>query len=281
MAGTSEVGYSGTYSDVTDLGIVATAVKILPNNFKEATVMAVDVDIGTNWISTIADAEPNTRVLSGPREFSWRSLDLRSVPEVQRLAQQCTDSDRPSDGPAICQPGKAHFDDGVVAILVGSGPTQLSQSEHTYLVRWNIVSYPTRYFADAVPMVAIWACGFLLWRADRSKRFVELVDSLDVVAVTIDPNDDRVRFRNQRARQLGIEEGAVFRDYVYDTDHNIYDESNRAAGRKERSYSIRLWSGQSCMALIRSTAVPFDTPDVNARANDRFALISILTPSDN
>ncbi len=108
-----------------------------------------------------------------------------------------------------------------------------------------------------------------------------LIDQLSISAAVIDPNNDRVRYRNVRAQELGIEVNREFRDYVLEEDRPRYDASNRAAGGGERAYGVRLRLNNGVQqVIVRSRAVSGRISSLEARENDRFGLFAVLGSED-
>ena len=292
--------YTGTYADVAGLGVVATGMTqtALPG-FGEA-VIAIDVALGIDWIENIIVERPKLLPLDlaadGKSSPSWEwvaaQAAARGAEDLARLARRCSGLQREFDTVAACSPDDESEGALLAATLIGVS------SEGPPVTRWLIAwMSPLRTsfeIAQYLPAVLLAFAALVYALRDRQYRALgaesasqrrqwgQLVDSLGTALIVIDPNTDRVRFRNAPAQQLGIELNQIFRELVEDEDRRLYDQSNLASGTAERAYAVRLQSTASAprWAIVRSTALATPLSVLGARESDRLGLMSLLNAAE-
>jgi hypothetical protein len=304
-------GYSGAYLDVTDLGIVATGVVILVDAPDAGSVaLAADVEINTtDWASKMKVPGTYMRVLDikSTQPF-WASVfdGLQDLPDAQDLRGKCKDSTH--EPVAICSPSENPENAIVVAAMLGNSDPQNPDGPRRWIVRlvpglsppFGFLPHPV---ADYIPAFVLFSAGLICWHFDRrrqksqrhatrsrehSEMLTTLYGSVNIAVVTIDPNNDQIRFTSPRAEVFGFKTDTKFRDYVHEDDRQIYDQAHHP-GIPERAYGVRLRlyvqkkertgdrpQKPDQWAIVRSTPVPAPVSHINARESDRFALVELL-----
>jgi hypothetical protein len=292
--------YTGTYIDVAELGVVATGLtRVTLPGFGDM-VLAIDVTLGTDWVQKLA-VEP-LRLLHldvpahGKTTASWAwvvsQASLRGVDDLARLAKQCSGPQREFDTVAACTPDDDPEGGLLAATLIGVSNTGPPMAR--WLIAWMPPLKTSSELAQYLPAILLGIAALLYaWRerqhralrvdsAVQTRQWGQLVDSLGTAMIIIDPNTDRVRFRNTAAEQLGIEVNQVFREHVHGDDQRVYDEFNLAAGKPERGYTVRLKAGDAAgpWAIVRSTAIAAPVPTLDARESDRLGVMALLTATE-
>jgi hypothetical protein len=212
--------------------------------------------------------------------------------ELARLAKQCSGPQREFETVAACTPNDDPEGGLLAATLIGISSVGPPQSR--WLIAWMPALETSYELAQYLPSLLLVLAGLMYaWRerqhrtlraelAMQAPQMSRLVDSIGAALIVIDPNTDRVRFRNRPAQQLGIQAGQVFREQVHAEDQREYDEFNLAAGQSERAYAVRLrTSTDACQwAVIRSTAVAAPLPMLSARESDRLGMMTLLNPTE-
>jgi PAS domain-containing protein len=292
--------YTGTYIDVADLGVVATGLTRMALPGFGDTVLAIDVALGTAWVDKLA-VEP-LRLLpldlpaDGKSAASWAWVVTQAAQhgadDLARLARQCAGLQRAFDTVAACTPNDDPQGGLLAATLIGINSTGPPVAR--WLIAWMPPLQTSFELAQYLPAVLLVIAGLIYARREQQHRalrsgaatqmrqWTQLVDSMGAALIVIDPNTDRVRFRNAPGQHLGIEVDQVFREHVYADDQRVYDDFNLAAGKSERAYAVRMKSRiDACQwAIIRSTAVAAPLPTLGARESDRLGVMTLLTATE-
>lgn len=294
--------YTGTYVDVTDLGIVATGTKLIHRPEIGDVIIAIDMAISSDWVTHIPHAVSHVLVMTDPESASWKSIAQfaldRGEKDLSSIAQRCAGADRYFDTVATCSPTDDPTDGVVSAVMIG-GSSGSSSAGHQWLIAW-IPKTDTAIFvlADVGPIAALALVGFVLIVHDRKQRaalretkrneafnaeklsaWISLIDQLSLPIVSIDASTDRVRYANAAATSAGIHINGIFRDAVYELDRDAYSRFNVAGGEAERSYVVRLQSGSRSpvWGVIRSTSATRPLSGINLQMNDRLGVVSLLS----
>jgi PAS domain-containing protein len=291
--------YTGTYFDVSGLGVVATGMTQVTLPGVGEVVVAIDVALGTDWIEKI-EAGPQLLPLdvpadgNAPASWAWvaSQASSRDADDLAKLARRCTGQQRAFDTVAACTPIDEAEDGFLAAMLLGVSGRDRPVAR--WLIAWMPPPQASFELAHYLPamLLALAAIAYALrdrqYRAlstnsaSQTRQWTQLVDSIGTAMIVIDPNTDRVRFHNAPARQLGIEPSQVFRELVHAEDRRAYDEFNLAAGGAERAYAVRLQlqANASQWAIVRSTTLAGPLPILGARESDRLGVMSLLSANE-
>jgi hypothetical protein len=294
-----QVYYSGLYLDLGGQGVVATV--IVP--FAESGVLGADVAFDVDWKAFARQIErPMVAevVRLGPLpEGRWRpwtdvegalvSAGAKSplAPAVASLAQ------RERREGLFVAPGSVQE-----AVVEGQGAVAALQMAAD---TWLVVLFPRTGAASPALSLGLLSVLFLLLiagfefhrrRAEQAQDKAErelaekqnLLNTMQVPLVVVDPNSDSVVFGNEAARRLGIDAGVRFADLVPDDERarRHYEHMQMAGPDARRAYGLPLrLQGETRYAVVRSVAVTAPIEALHADERHRLGVLFLLEPESD
>jgi hypothetical protein len=291
----SSDAYSGFYLDLGGRGLVSTIT--VPETAADGThrVIALDLAFDIDWGRLAASLEPpiiGEAVETPAASPAWSAL-------LTALNAQA--------------PGK--FDDAMsqvpdVAQHLGSDPEPMRHivlrtgalaafhvADRTWLVAWFPNApppFPVAAMALLGGMLALLLSGFEInrRRADRERRAAEralsekqnLLNTMQVPLVVVDPNSDAIVSANHAADAIGFSAGRRFADLVWpDTRARAYYERMQVATPEpRRAYGIPVavtgpsGTTECRYAIVRSVAVTAPIEALNADERHRLGILIIV-----
>jgi hypothetical protein len=306
-----QVYYSGLYLDLGGQGVVATiTVPFTDPASGLAGVLGTDVAFDMDWPAFARQLErPMVAevVRLGPLpEDRWRpwsdveaALARDAQPALVRAVAALARRERREGlfvAPWYVQEGVV---EGQGASAASAAVVALQAAADT----WLIVLFPrTPASFPAVPLVMLGVLAVLLIggfelhrrRAEQAQDKAErelaekqnLLSTMQVPLLVVDPNSDAVVFGNEAARRLGIEAGVRIADLVPDDERarRHYEHMQVAGPDARRAYGLPLRvkaeSGESetRYAVIRSVAVTAPIEALHADERHRLGVLFILEP---
>ncbi len=300
--------YSGLYLDLGGQGLVATItvpLRDIAGNaaLGERGLVGADLTFDIDWEAFARGIEPpmTAGVVHLPaapsRDRPWADLHsampkarpaaLRNA--VAGLAAQPAGGTAPESTPYLLH-----------GVVEGQGAVAAFQVSAT---TWLVVLFPkTRsplpllpVLLSAVMLVALLA-GFELnrRRAERAQEKAEnalaekqnLLNTMQVPLMVVDPNTDEVVFGNQAAENLGVRPGTRFGDRVSPDPRARahYERMQVAKPEPRRAYGVPVrvrgedGSEQERYAIVRSVAVTAPIEALKADERHRLGVLFILEP---
>jgi hypothetical protein len=300
-----QVYYSGLYLDLGGQGVVATiTVPFVDPASGLAGVLGTDIAFDMDWPTFARQLErPMVAevVRLGPLpEDHWRpwsdietALPRDAKPALVRAVAALARRERREGlfvAPWYVQEGVVEGQ-GAVAALQAAADT------------WLVVLFPrTPANFPALPLVMLGLLavlligGFELYRRraeqaqDKAERELaekqNLLSTMQVPLLVVDPNSDAVVFGNEAARRLGIEAGVRIADLVPDDERarRHYEHMQVAGPDARRAYGLPLRvkgeSGEleTRYAVIRSVAVTAPIGALHADERHRLGVLFLLEP---
>ena len=297
--------YSGLYLDLGGQGVVATLLAPVrdPATGYQAVVCA-DLAFAVDWQDFAAHIEPpmvaEVVELGGPAREPWRpwaamaahgrpggSKELRAA--VAALAGAEARSGR-ATSPFYLYHGTVEGRGAVAALQVAAT---------TWLVTLFPAARSSLALLPAVPLallVALLLAGFeasrrrterAQWKAERELQEKQnLLNTMQVPLMVVDPNTDEVVYGNQAAASLGIVAGARARDLVADDPRaqEHYARMQVADQGTRRAYGVPLrlrgeaGEPETRYAIVRSVAVTAPIEALHADQRHRLGVLFLLEP---
>jgi PAS domain-containing protein len=300
-----QVYYSGLYLDLGGQGVVATiTVPFLDTASGLAGVLGTDIAFDVDWPAFARQLErPMVAevVRLGPLpEDRWRpwsdietALPRDAQPALVRAVAALARRERREGlfvAPWYVQEGVVESQGAVVALQAAADT-------------WLVVLFPrTPANFPAVPLVMLGILavlligGFELYRRraeqaqDKAERELaekqNLLSTMQVPLLVVDPNSDAVVFGNEAARRLGIEAGVRIADLVPDDERarRHYEHMQVAGPDARRAYGLPLrvkgetGEPETRYAVIRSVAVTAPIEALHADERHRLGVLFLLEP---
>lgn len=299
--------YSGLYLDLGGQGLVATITVPLRDaearaGAGERGLVGADLTFDIDWEAFARGIEPPmtagvVHLAAAPApDHPWADL-LGAMPKrpatlrnaVSGLAAQPVGASRAESTPYLLH-----------GVVDGQGAVSAFQVSAT---TWLVVLFPkTRsplpllpVLLSAVMLVALLA-GFELnrRRAERAQEKAEgalaekqnLLNTMQVPLMVVDPNTDEVVFGNQAAENLGVRPGTRFGDRVSPDPRARahYERMQVAKPEPRRAYGVPVrvrgedGSEQERYAIVRSVAVTAPIEALKADERHRLGVLFILEP---
>ncbi|HET9622606.1 MAG TPA: hypothetical protein VFP84_14640, partial [Kofleriaceae bacterium] len=284
--------YSGFYLDVGGRGLVSTILVPFATAAGQHGVLALDLAFEIDWRALARGVAPpviGAAVdVGGPETASWAAFEAALTPEAPAalraaLAQLATRAPTSDDAPlrhAIVDPL------GAVAAFEVSDRTWLLM-----LFPRTSPAFPVTPVALLAGLLALLFAGFERNRrradAERGKAeraFAEkqnLLDTMQVPLVVVDPNTDVIVSSNRAAEAIGVRAGSRFAELVWPEAQARahYQRMQEARPAPRRAYglpvAIRDDDGHTVKryAVVRSVAV---TARIEALAADERHRLGVL-----
>jgi hypothetical protein len=297
--------YSGLYLDLGGQGVVATLLAPVrdPATGYQGVVCA-DLAFAVDWADFAAHIEPpmvaEVVQLGGPAREPWRpwaamaahgrpggSRELRSA--VAALAAGEARTGR-ATSPFYLYHGTVEGRGAVAALQVAA-------------TTWLVTLFPAARSSFALLpavslglLVALLLAGFeasrrqterAQWKAERELQEKQnLLNTMQVPLMVVDPNTDEVVYGNQAAASLGITAGTNARDLVADAPRarEHYARMQVADPGSRRAYGVPLrlrgesGAPETRYAIVRSVTVTAPIEALHADQRHRLGVLFLLEP---
>jgi hypothetical protein len=300
--------YSGLYLDLGGQGVVATVTAPVRETGPAGTIfqgiLAADLLFGIDWRDFAAQIEPPLVAaavhLGPPAERSWRpwtaiERELHAGGEARLRAAAARLAARESSEGHFVSPFYL-----VHGVVEGQGAVAALQVAAN---TWLVILFPeSRAGFAPLPIVLLCSLFALLLagfetarrRTARAQRKAQrewqekqnLLNTMQVPLMVVDPNSDEVVFGNEAAAALGIESGGRAGDLVAPEPRARahYDRMQVAGPGERRAYGVpvrvRGERGQveTRHAIVRSVAVAAPIEALRADERHRLAILFLLEP---
>ncbi len=296
--------YSGFYLDLGGRGLVSTILQpiVLTNGLH--AVLALDLAFDVDWRALAASVDPPVVgaavQLAGAGTASWSALDAALGSDADRALRQ-----------AVTSLAIRERDTGVTgeATPVRHGLVESAGAVTAFQVSdttWLLMLFPRT--APAFPLtpvvllsgvLALLLAGFEFHRrraegervnAERALAEKQnLLNTMQVPLVVVDPNTDVIVSSNRAAESIGIRAGSRFADLVWaDADaRDHYEKMQVATPEPRRAYgmpvAVRDDQGRVTQryAVVRSVAVTAPIAALNADERHRLGILFLLEPESD
>jgi hypothetical protein len=294
--------YSGFYLDLGGRGLVSTVMQpVAATSGAPGGILAADLSFAVDWpafAATVASPVESVAVLVRDRSRPFWAVVAREMPAgapsdlrsaVATLAAGDTSPPASDDRPPLQH-----------AIVRNAGAVAAFQmSDDT----WLVMRFPQR--APVFPVTAVVLLGGVLAmllagfeinrrRADRERLRSEralaekqnLLNTMQVPLVVVDPNSDAIVSANRAAEAIGIRSGGRFADIVWPDERARahYARMQAATAEPRRAYgvpvAVRDEHGQPAprYAVVRSVAVTAPIDALAADERHRLGVLFLLEP---
>jgi hypothetical protein len=287
--------YSGFYLDLGGRGLVST-VMVPMDAAGRRGVLALDLAFDIDWSAFARSVEGPVAgaAVAGvtAESASWSAFDaaltadapvpLRDAVEVLARTDRATDPSTP------VRQGQAEGLGAVVAFQVADSTWLLM------LFPLAAPAFPVVPLVLLVGLLALLLTGFEVnrRRADTERRNAEraftekqnLLDTMQVPLVVVDPNTDVIVSSNRSAESIGLRSGSRFADFV-STDPRArahYEKMQVATPEPRRAYGVpvRVPPGHDARvvrhAVVRSVAVTAPIAALDADERHRLGIVFLL-----
>ncbi len=295
--------YSGFYLDLGGRGLVATITAPIVIGATHA-IAAIDLAFEINWqhLAAMIEAPVVGAALDVPAASgaSWVSLDTAlpagAPADLRRAVDALADVERQSGSREDPSPLRH----GIVP--TGGAVAAFQVSDRTWLLMFFPPSTP------AFPLVPVVSLAFVLAlllagfevnrrRADSERRKAELalaekqnlLNTMQVPLVVVDPNSDAIVSANRAAEAIGVRAGARFGDVVWPDERSRahYQRMQVASPEPRRAYGLPVAvpndRGEIVQryAVIRSVAVTAPIEALDADERHRLGVLFVLDEGDD
>jgi len=297
----SSVRYSGFYVDLGGRGVVSTVTMPIDGP-GEAGVLALDLAHTVDWdhfASRIAAPLAATIVHAAADTPATWSAFRHALPGAAPSALRSA-----LDGIVTSQPPPAGdmspITHAVVADVGAVAAFHVSESAWLLAFFPSVTpSFPGGAIALLGAVLAVLLTGFEVNRrkaereADRAARALgekqNLLNTMQVPLIVVDPNTDEVVSANQVAESIGIQRGARFAERIsadprarahYERTQIATSEARRAYGVPIRVDTIAGGSSEQ-FAIVRSVAVTAPIEALAADERHRLAILFLIDPQSD
>jgi hypothetical protein len=307
----SQTFYSGLYLDLGGQGLVATITTPLRDanpgqNPGERGLIGADLSFDIDWEELARHIDPPMIAgvvhLAEPpaRSHPWTDLESafsagqpallhRAVTSLAGLSQRAGEETAAESVPNVLH-GVVEGQGAVAAFQVAAST-------------WLVVLFPTaRSHLPLIPaLLSVVMLVALLWgfelnrrRAERAQGKAELafrekqnlLSTMQVPLVVVDPNTDEVVFGNQAAQNLGVHAGSRIGDRVAADPRARahYERMQVASPQPRRAYGVPLrvrgedGREEERYAIIRSVAVTAPIEALHADERHRLGILFLVEP---
>jgi hypothetical protein len=295
--------YSGFYLDLGGRGLVSTLIAPLPMQGETTrAVLAVDLAFDVDWAQLAESLEPPIRGAAVSIEpgtsTSWAALG-QELPAVaaQELRQAVADA-AVSVGPSG-QDTDAPLRHAVVA---NGAVAAFRVSDRQWLLAWfpqSAPAFPLNAVVLLTALLALLLAGFEVnrRRALREQRTAErefqekqnLLNTMQVPLVVVDPNSDAIVSANRAADAMGFAAGRRFADLVWPDERARahYQRMQVASPEPRRAYGVPVsvpgagGQPERRYAVVRSVAVTAPIEALDADERHRLGVLVVLDESSD
>lgn len=294
------VRYSGFYLDLGGRGLVSTLTIPLRHDRRDG-VLALDIAQDIDWdrlASTIARPLA-AAVVHVPRTTpqTWSSLRSALDDRVPQELRQALDRLVGTDRSALSASPITH------AVVPDMGAVAAFQvSEATWLLTLfpsSAPSFPTGAIALLGVVLAMLLAGFEVNRrkaereADNAARALaekqNLLNTMQVPLMVVDPNTDVIVSANRMAESIGIRPGVRFLDRVSSDSRAraYYERTQGASAGARRAYGVPIridgeaGTSSEQFAIVRSVAVTAPITALQADERHRLGILFLVDPQSD
>jgi hypothetical protein len=288
--------YSGFYLDLGGRGLVSTIT--VPEDSADGShrVIALDLAFDIDWRKIAASLERPVvgEALDLPlAEGSWGELaEALRVRAPEKFSQAL------SEFPVLAQaPPGSNTEPLKQAVLKSGALAAFHVADRTWLVAWfpnTPPPFPVAAMALLGVMLALLLSGFEInrRRAERERRSAEralnekqnLLNTMQVPLVVVDPNSDAIVSANHAADAIGFSAGRRFADLVWPDARAraYYQKMQVATPEPRRAYGIPVavtgpdGAAESRYAIVRSVAVTAPIEALNADERHRLGILILI-----
>jgi hypothetical protein len=292
-----QAAYSGFYLDVGGRGLVSTILVPFATPDARHGVLALDLAFDTDWRELARGVAPPVIGaaidIAGPGAPSWAAFDAALAADAPERLRAALDA--LAAAPAAAHDDASPLRQGSVAALGAVAAFQVSDRT------WLLMVFPRTSPAFPVAPVALLAgvlamlfTGFEVnrRRADAERRKAErafaekqnLLATMQVPLVVVDPNTDVIVSSNRAAESIGVRAGARFADLVWPEPRARahYERMQVATPEPRRAYgvpmAVRDDDGNTVerYAVMRSVAVTAPIEALAADERHRLGVFFVL-----
>lgn len=286
-----QAAYSGLYLDLGGQGLVATL--FAPAGTADwAGVVAADLKLDLDWADFAAGIEPPLLATVvdrlgalAERVLPWSELEqalpARTSPELAAAVRALAERDRREGREA----SPFYLYHGIVE---GRGAVAALQVESS---KWLLILFPearagfARLPAVLLALLAVLLlAGFEISRRRAERALAEkqnLLNTMQVPLIVVDPNSDEVVFGNRAAEDLGIRPGSRMGDRVAELPEarEHYQRMQSTGLGVRRAYGVPLQvEDQVRYAIVRSVAVTAPIEALQANERHRLGVLFLVEP---
>jgi PAS domain-containing protein len=290
--------YSGLYLDLGGQGLVATITVPLRDPGSQPGIVGVDLTFAIDWEAFARRIDPPmvARVVHLPDSpagpMSWADI-ASALPKGRPAALESAVvalARRPAGESVAASESVPNVLHGVV---LGQGAVAAFQ---VAAATWLLVLFPKTQshlpllpvLLSAVLLVALLA-GFERNRRRAERAFAEkqnLLNTMQVPLIVVDPNTDEVVFGNQAAENLGLRPGDRIGDRVAPDPRARahYERMQVASPEPRRAYGVPVrvrgedGGEEERYAIVRSVAVTAPIAALHADERHRLGILFLLEP---
>jgi hypothetical protein len=291
--------YSGFYLDLGGRGLVSTVTMPVAAPDGGRAVVALDIAFDVDWPAVARSLDPPISgaavELAPTAPATWAALGAalgvagdnglrRALTGAVSLEQRSRGDEPPSP--------LRH------AVVAGGAVAAFHVSDRTWLLAWFPQTpqvFPLAAVALLSVMLALLLTGFEVnrRRADAERRVAEgalqekqnLLNTMQVPLVVVDPNSDEIVSANQAADAIGFRAGRRFADLVWpDARARAYYEHMQVASpepRRAYGVPVAVTSGgvtEERYAIVRSVAVTAPIEALKADERHRLGVLILVDP---
>jgi hypothetical protein len=291
--------YSGFYLDLGGRGLVSTITQPLVMPDGQRAVLALDLAFEIDWRALAESAERpvvgGAVQLSPTATGSWSALDAALGPEsnasLRHAVSALASRERDSGGVTDSAPLRHGLVDDAGAV------TAFQVSDTTWLLMLfprTTPAFPVAAVALSSGVLALLLAGFEHYRrraegerlkAERALAEKQnLLNTMQVPLVVVDPNTDVIVSANRAANAIGILAGSRFADVVWPDARSRahYERMQVASPEPRRAYglpvAVRTEHGETARryAIVRSVAVTAPIAALAADERHRLGILFVL-----
>jgi PAS domain-containing protein len=296
--------YSGFYLDLGGRGLVSTITLPIAIADGQRAVLALDLAFQIDWqalASRVDSPVVGSAVRLGDAGASWSALDAAIAPTAPATLRQAVSAlatnERRQAG-SLDQPSPLRH--GIVP--AGGAVAAFQVSDSTWLLMFfpnTAPAFPTAAVVLLAGMLAVLLAGFEVnrRRADDERQKAEralaekqnLLNTMQVPLVVVDPNSDVIVSANRAAESIGIRAGSRFADLVWPDERSRahYEKMQVASPEPRRAYglSVAVRDDRGVVtkryAVVRSVAVTAPIEALAADERHRLGVLFVLDAEDD
>jgi hypothetical protein len=297
----TQANYSGFYLDLGGRGLVSTVTMPFVAAGGSRAILALDLAFAIDWHALAATVDPpivgTSATLDDAGSATWTSLERAlgtdAAPSLRTAVATLASRERQTGAPAEPSPLRHGLVDatGAVAAFQVTGTS--------WLLMWFPKTSPAFPIAAVTLLTGLLALLFVGFeyhrrRAEDERHIAEraldekqnLLNTMQVPLVVVDPNTDVIVSSNLAAEHLGIRTGSRFADLVWPDARARahYERMQVATPEPRRAYglpvAVRDASGEIVerYAVVRSVAVTAPIEALAADERHRLGVLFLLDP---
>jgi PAS domain-containing protein len=297
--------YSGFYLDLGGRGLVSTITLPIAIADGQRAVLAIDLAFQIDWQALASAVDPpvvgSAVHVGAAGTASWSALDAAvagTAPAALRRAVTALATNERQQAASLDQPSPLRH--GIVP--AGGAVAAFQVSDSTWLLMLfpsTAPAFPTAAVALLAGVLALLLAGFEVnrRRADGERQKAEralaekqnLLNTMQVPLVVVDPNTDAIVSANRAAEAIGIRAGSRFVDLVWPDERSRahYEKMQVASPEPRRAYglSVAVRDDRGAVtkryAVIRSVAVTAPIEALAADERHRLGVLFVLDEEDD